>query len=104
MAAVDQFAEAPGGRVVLAGRDTQIDGVGKLGVRVKLVRLEWLLQPVDAKLLQRSRDPDGALCIGAVAEAGVDQDVHRVAYGLTSRLHQPDIVLLVLPERPPPEL
>ena len=69
---------------MLAGRDPEIDGVGKLGVRLQLVRLERLLQPVDAKLLKLAGDPDGALRIGAVAEAGVDQDVDLVADGLVA--------------------
>ena len=37
-----------GARVVLACRDAQIDGIRQLGVRLQLVGLERLFQPVDA--------------------------------------------------------
>ena len=69
MRAVDQLAEAPPRRVLLAGRDADVDGVGELGVRLVLVRLERLLEPVDAELLELARDLDRRLRVGDVAEA-----------------------------------
>ena len=47
---LDQVAEAPERRVLLACRDPQLDRIGELGVGVELVRLERLLEPVDAKV------------------------------------------------------
>ena len=58
VAALDQLAEAPAGRVLLAGRDPDVDRVRELGVGLVLVRLERLLEPEDAELLELARDPD----------------------------------------------
>ena len=57
VAAFDQLAEAPAGRVLLARRDREVDSVRELGVGLVLVRLERLLEPVDAELLELARDP-----------------------------------------------
>ena len=67
--AVDQLAEAPPGRVLLAGRDADVDRVRELGVGLVLVGLERLLEPVDADLLVLARDLDRRLRVGDVAEA-----------------------------------
>ena len=56
-----------------------VDRVGELGVRLVLVRLERLLEPVDADLLVLARDLDRALRVGDVAEARVDHDLDAVA-------------------------
>ena len=69
VAALDQLAEAPHRRVLLAGGDADVDRVGELGVRLVLVRLERLLEPVDAELLELARDADRGLRVGDVAEA-----------------------------------
>ena len=68
-------------RVLLAGGDADVDGVRELGVRLVLVGLERLLEPVDAELLELARDADRRLRVGDVAVPGVDQDV-AVARGL----------------------
>ena len=60
----------------------QVDGVGELGVGLVLVRLERLLEPVDAELLELARDADRGRRVGDVAEPGVDQDLDAVAAGL----------------------
>ena len=65
MAALDQLAEAPERRVLLAGGDADLDRVGELGVRLVLVRLERLLEPEDAELLEPAGDADRLLRIGA---------------------------------------
>ena len=59
--ALDQLAEAPERRVLLAGRDADVDRVGELGVRLVLVGLERLLEPEDADLLELARDADRLL-------------------------------------------
>ena len=77
VAALDQLAEAPERRVLLAGGDADVDRVGELGVGLVLVGLERLLEPEDAELLELARDADRRLRVVAVAEAGVDQDRDR---------------------------
>ena len=104
MAALDQLAEAPAGRVLLAGRDREVDRVGELGVGLVLVRLERLLEPVDAELLELARDADRRRGVGDVAEPGVDHDLDAVAAGLAGRGGEADVVVGILPERAPAEL
>ena len=53
VAALDQLAEAPERRVLLAGGDADVDRVGELGVGLVLVGQERLLEPEDAELLER---------------------------------------------------
>ena len=93
MPALDQLAEAPAGRVLLAGRDRQVDRVRELGVGLVLVRLERLLEPVDAELLELAGDADRRGRVGAVAEAGVDQDLDAVAAGLARGGGEADVVV-----------
>ena len=103
VAALDQLAEAPHRRVLLAGGDADVDGVGELGVRLVLVGLERLLEPEDAELLELARDADRRLRVGDVAVPGVDQDV-AVAGGLLRSRGEAHVVLRILAERPPAEL
>ena len=104
VAALDQLAEAPAGRVLLAGRDRDVDRVRQLGVGLVLVRLERLLEPVDAELLELARDADRDVRVGDVAEPGVDQDLDAVSAGLAGGGGEPDVVVGILAERPPAEL
>ena len=78
--------------------------VGELGVGLELVGLEGLLEPVDAELLELARHADRAVGIGAVAEAGVDQDLHLVAGRALGGTRESHVVLLVLADRTPAEL
>ena len=104
MAALDQLAEAPAGRVLLAGGDRQVDCVRELGVGLVLVRLERLLEPVDAELLELARDADRGGRVGDVAEPGVDHDLDAVSAGLAGGGGEADVVVGILPERAPAEL
>ena len=105
VAALDQLAEAPERRVLLAGRDADVDRVGELGVGLVLVGQERLLEPEDAELLERARDADRRLRVVAVAEAGVDQDRHAVAgAGLDRGGGEREVVVGVGAERAPAEL
>src|SRR5204863_1247459 len=71
VATLDQPAEAPDRRVLLAGRDADLDGVGELGVGLVLVGLERLLEPEDPDPLQLARDVDRRLRVAAVTEPGL---------------------------------
>ena len=102
--AVDQLAEAPPRRVLLAGGDADVDRVGELGVRLVLVRLERLLHPVDPDLLELAGDLDRRLRVRDVAEPGVDHDLDAVAGSLLRGRGERDVVLRILPLRPPAEL
>src|SRR4029079_150516 len=84
---------APPGRVLLARRDADVDRVSELGVRLVLIRLERLLHPVDADLLDLASDLDRALGVRDVAEAGVDHDLDAVAGCLLGGRGERDIVL-----------
>ena len=82
-----------------------VDGVGELRVSLELVRLERLLEPVNAELLELARDADRPAGIGAVAEAGVDQDRRRRHRPRLARLRaSAHVVRRVLAERTPAEL
>ena len=76
--ALDQLAEAPDRRVLLAGRDADVDGVGELGVRLVLVRARTAPRARRRRAARaRGRRRIAVFGVGAVAEAGVDQDRRR---------------------------
>ena len=102
--ALDQLPEAPAGRVLLAGRDREIDRVCELGVGLVLVRLERLLEPVDAELLELARDADRRRRVRDVAEPGVDHDLDAVAAGLAGGGGEADVVVGIASQRAPAEL
>ena len=66
--------------------------VGQLGVRLDLVRLERLLEPVDAELLELPGHGDRLLRVGAVGEPGVDHDRDAVTGRLTRGGCERDVV------------
>src|SRR3954452_25572736 len=103
VAALDQLAETPARRVLLAGGDADVDRVRELRVRLVLVGLERLLEPEDADLLELAGDVDRDLGVAAVTEPGVDEDL-AVARSLLRGGGELHVVLRVLPERPPAEL
>jgi hypothetical protein len=101
--ALDQLAEAPASRFLLAGGHADSDSVGQFRVRLEFVRLERLLEPVDADFLELARHTDGAGRIGSVSETRIDQyfGVAGCAFGSGREAH---VVRLVLADRSPAEL
>src|SRR5699024_2477950 len=79
------------------------DGIGELRIRVEFIRLERLLEPVNAELLELARHTDRTLRIGSIPETRIDQN-----FGIAGRAlggaREAHVVRLVLADRPPAEL
>ena len=65
-------------------------------VRLVLVRLERLLEPVDAEPLELAGDPDRGRGVGHVAEPGVDHDLDAVAPRRAAAAASVDVVVRIL--------
>jgi hypothetical protein len=99
--AFEQLLKSTQRGVFFTGGDADVHRIGQFRIRVELVRQKRLLEPENAQLLELPRHPYCRLGIGAVAKAGVNQDIHPVARRLASGPGQPHIVIRILTERTP---
>ena len=104
MTTLDQLAETPERRVLLACSDPDVDGIGELRVRLVLIGLKRLFDPEDAKLLEGTGDLDRRLRVAAVSETRVDQHGHLVAASFNGSGCERNVMVGVLTLDTPAEL